>query len=262
MKRELLQRLPLRRRVEHSCLHIIPGTTSSSSSFCLALIRSGFLDMLDRRMGLGEGRECVWERWGQDACGFTQWVTAFPILLAWNRRQEQPQELVQGNNTPRRGSGTFNSLCLFFMGRIFFHNKSGPLPTSSLCCFPAGSWTTKKLRGPWQWNWTQEPRESTCRAAQPCEALCGGCLQVTAASPAVLQSPRPANKVFWLFLHDNQVKPLLGCMPGLWHSLFFSLKTSTGWVALKGEHAREKQKASKCWKMSFVPVLFYYRVSS
>lgn len=53
-------------------------------------------------------------------------MTAFPILLAWNRRQEQPQELVQGNNTPRRGSGTFNSLCLFLWEEFSFTTSQDP----------------------------------------------------------------------------------------------------------------------------------------
>lgn len=90
----------------------------------------------------------------------------------------------------------------------------------------------------------------------------GGCLPVTAASPVVLQSPWPANKVFRLFLHGNQARPLPGCMPGLWHSPFSSLETSTGWTALKAGNTREWKKASKCWKLSFVPLLFYHRTSS
>lgn len=72
-------------------------------------------------------------------------------------------------------------------------------------------------------NETEHGGPGRTHAEQPGHVRCpGGCLPVTAASPVVLQSPWPANKVFQLFFHGNQARPLLGYMPGLWRSPFSS----------------------------------------
>lgn len=99
-------------------------------------------------------------------------------------------------------------------------------------------------------NETEHRGPGRTHVEQPGHVRCpGGCLPVTAASPVVLQSPWPANKVFQLFFHGNQARPLLGYMAGLWHSPFSSLETSTGWAALKAGiqgSGRKQLNAGNC----------------
>lgn len=138
--------MPLRGHMEHSCLHVIPGTTSS---FCLALIRASFLDILDSRKGLGERRECVGGRWGQAACGFTQWMTAFPGTSCWPGTGDRNSPKGLSRVTTHQEKALGHSVAfVFFYGKNFLWQLVRTPPYKLSVVLPSRQQNHKKtLRG-------------------------------------------------------------------------------------------------------------------